>query len=131
MLKYSGINERIVYMLQNKEIFIPDLGKIEADSGFLLLDSTEDKRFFKGKDGVELIASTGDGKVEFVSFGTHTLAAVKSAVAFPVYYPVYPVKTEKRLKEARFSFSIDIPRSCFFTQLSDVLNLRYGQISNY
>ncbi len=94
MLKYSGINERIVYMLQNKEIFIPDLGKIEADSGFLLLDSTEDKRFFKGKDGVELIASTGDGKVEFVSFGTHTLAAVKSAVAFPVYYPVYPVKTE-------------------------------------
>ena len=36
MLKYSGINERIVYMLQNKEIFIPDLGKIEADSGFLL-----------------------------------------------------------------------------------------------
>ena len=25
-----------------------------------------------------------------------------------------PVKTEKRLKEARFSFSIDILRSCFF-----------------
>ncbi|MBS7359864.1 MAG: HAD hydrolase-like protein, partial [Oscillospiraceae bacterium] len=81
-------------MLLNKTLYIPDLGEVGAESGFHLLEKTEDGRFKAGKNGVEFVVSTGDGKVEFVSFGTHSLACVKSAIAYPVYYPVYPVKTE-------------------------------------
>jgi len=77
---------------------IPDLGNFGPDSGFRSLKQTEDGRFFVGKNGVADIAETGDGKVEFVSFGSHSLACVKSAVSFPTYYPVYPVKLEAPLK---------------------------------
>jgi beta-phosphoglucomutase-like phosphatase (HAD superfamily) len=73
---------------------IPDLGSIQAGSGFNALDNTADGRYRLGAHGVEAIVETGDGKVEFISFGSHSLACVKSAVAFPVYYPVYPVKPE-------------------------------------
>ena len=81
-------------MLLDKTINIPDLGLIGPESGFHLLETTEDGKFITGKNGVENIVATGDKKVEFVSFGSHTLAGVKSAIAYPVYYPVYPVKTE-------------------------------------
>ena len=66
-------------MLLDKTLLIPDLGPVGADSGFHLLTQTEDGRFIAGKNGVEFVVATGDGKVEFVSFGTHTLACVKSA----------------------------------------------------
>ena len=81
-------------MLLDKKLYIPDLGEVDATSGFHLLDKTEDGKFIAGKNGVEFVVATGDQKVEFVSFGTHSLACVKSAIAYPVYYPVYPVKTE-------------------------------------
>ena len=81
-------------MLLNKTVHIPDLGDITADSGFHVLENTEDKRFTVGKNGVCDIVATGDQKVEFVSFGDSTLACVKSAIAYPTYYPVLPVKTE-------------------------------------
>ncbi len=81
-------------MLLDKTIIIPDLGPVGPESGFHLLETTEDGKFVTGKNGVENIVATGDKKVEFVSFGSHTLAGVKSAIAYPVYYPVYPVKTE-------------------------------------
>ena len=81
-------------MLLDKTLLIPDLGPVGADSGFHLLEATEDGRFMTGQNGVEFVVATGDGKVEFVSFGTHTLACVKSAIAYPVYYPVAPVKIE-------------------------------------
>ena len=81
-------------MLLDKKLYIPDLGEVDATSGFHLLDKTEDGKFVAGKNGVEFVVATGDQKVEFVSFGTHSLACVKSAIAYPVYYPVYPVKTE-------------------------------------
>ena len=81
-------------MLLDKTLLIPDLGPVGADSGFHLLTQTEDGRFIAGQNGVEFVVATGDGKVEFVSFGTHTLACVKSAIAYPVYYPVAPVQTE-------------------------------------
>ena len=81
-------------MLLNKTVHIPDLGDVTPDSGFHLLEQTEDGRFTTGKNGVCDILATGDKKVEFVSFGDSTLACVKSAIAFPTYYPVLPVRTE-------------------------------------
>jgi len=85
-------------METNKTIHIPDLGTFGADSGFRSLNQTEDGRFLAGKDGVLDIGETGDGKVEFISFGSHSLACVKSAVSFPAYYPVYPVRLDRPLK---------------------------------
>jgi beta-phosphoglucomutase len=85
-------------MLLNKTVHIPDLGDIGKDSGFHVLEKTDDGRFSVGSNGVTDILATGDKKVEFVSFGSHTLACVKSAIAFPVYYPVLPVKTERPVK---------------------------------
>ena len=85
-------------MKLDRNILIPDLGTVGPDSGFNLLSSTEDGRFVTGKNGVVDIVSTGDEKVEFVSFGDSTLACVKSAIAYPVYYPVQPVKLEMPVK---------------------------------
>lgn len=84
-------------MSENK-IFIPNLGYVGVQDGFHILEKTEDGRFVKGKNGVVDIASTGDEKVEFVSFGDSTLACVKSAIAYPVYYPLEPVKLEMPVK---------------------------------
>ena len=85
-------------MENNKVIHIPGLGTFGPDSGFRVLNQTEDGRFFTGKNGVVEIAETGDGKVEFISFAGHSLACVKSAVSFPAYYPVYPVQLDSPLK---------------------------------
>jgi len=85
-------------MSLSKTVHIPDLGNIGPDSGFELLEITSDARYEIGKSGVVDIVATGDKKVEFISFGTHTLACVKSALAYPAYYPVYPVKLERPLK---------------------------------
>ena len=63
-------------MLLDKTIIIPDLGPVGPESGFHLLETTEDGKFVTGKNGVENIVATGDKKVEFVSFGSHTLAGV-------------------------------------------------------
>jgi len=82
----------------SKTIYIPDLGNVGPESGFRILAQTGDGRFLTGKDGVVDIVETGDGKIEFVSFGSHALACVKSAVAMPTYYPVYPVKLEIPVK---------------------------------
>ena len=85
-------------MTISQTIHIPDLGDIAPNSGFRKLHQTEDARFVTGKNGVVDIVETGDGKMEFISFGSHSLACVKSAVAFPTYYPVYPVKLETPVK---------------------------------
>lgn len=85
-------------MLLDKKILIPGLGEVGPDSGFHLYEQTHDGRFVTGKDGVVSVTATGDEKVEFVSFEDKALACVKSAIAYPVYYPVYPVKTEYPLK---------------------------------
>ncbi len=85
-------------MKLDRNILIPDLGTVGPDSGFHLLDKTEDGRFVTGRNGVVDIVSTGDEKVEFVSFGDSSLACVKSAIAYPTYYPVQPVNLEKPVK---------------------------------
>ncbi len=82
----------------DRVINIPDLGRVGPDSGFHLLAQTSDGRFSIGRNGVDTIVSTGDGKVEFVSFGDSSLACVKSSIAYPVYYPVLPVSLERPVK---------------------------------
>jgi beta-phosphoglucomutase len=69
-------------------IFIPDLGVFDETSGLVRLENTSDKRFATGKHGVSLVSSTGDGKVEFVSLETSSLAHVRSALGYSAYYPV-------------------------------------------
>jgi beta-phosphoglucomutase-like phosphatase (HAD superfamily) len=81
-----------------KTIQIPDLGEVGPGSGFVHLGATSDGRYQEGKLGVTDVVATGDKKVEFVSFGTHSLACVKSAIAFPVYYPVFPVSLKRPVK---------------------------------
>ena len=85
-------------MILQKTVHIPDLGDIGPDSGFHVLERTEDARFEVGKNGVVDILATGDQKVEFVSFGDRSLACVKSAIAYPVYYPVLPVELERQVE---------------------------------
>ena len=84
--------------MSDKKILIPNLGYVGTQDGFHILESTEDGRFTTGKNGVVDIVSTGDEKVEFVSFGDSTLACVKSAIAYPVYYPLEPVKLKMPVK---------------------------------
>ena len=77
---------------------IPGLGAVAADAGLLMLPVTSDKRFHIGQDGVMSIYATGDRKVELVSFSTHTLAHVTSALGYPAYYPLHPVELRRPVK---------------------------------
>jgi hypothetical protein len=83
-----------VAMLAN----IPAIGEISSESDMKPLPKCSDGVFEVGKDGVVSIVSTGDGKVEFIAFENRTLAYVKSAMGYPAYYPVHPVKMEKPIK---------------------------------
>lgn len=60
--------------------------------------ATSDGRFAVGRNGVLSVRATGDGKVEFIDFGRHQLALVNSALGYPAYYPVHPVKLELPVK---------------------------------
>ena len=79
-------------------IEIPNLGNVNESDGFVVLPKTSDGVFRVGVAGVESVTATGDGKVEFVGFEDHSLAHVKSAMDYPAYYPVHPVKMEKPIK---------------------------------
>ena len=81
-----------------KRMKFPGLGMIHTDQGFIKLNECSDGHFKTGHDGVEAILSTGDRKVEFIAFKDHTLAYVTSAMGYPAYYPVSPVKMEKPIK---------------------------------
>lgn len=78
-------------------ISLPGLGNLPINTDLHLLHSTSDSKFTTGQNGVRTIIATGDGKVEFVAFEEHTLAFVGSALGYPAYYPVHPVKMEKPL----------------------------------
>jgi beta-phosphoglucomutase len=77
---------------------LPAIGPAPDGAGMTLLESTSDGAFHAGRDGVAAIVATGDGKVEFIGFETHTLAHVKSAMGYPAYYPVHPVRLDKPLR---------------------------------
>ncbi|MHC4445351.1 MAG: HAD family hydrolase [Planctomycetota bacterium] len=77
---------------------IPAIGPITEESGFITLQACSDGVFRVGRDAVKSITATGDRKVEFIAFQDHTLAYVASAMGYPAYYPVHPVKMEKPIK---------------------------------
>jgi beta-phosphoglucomutase-like phosphatase (HAD superfamily) len=79
-------------------VFIPAIGPVVPESGFISLEACSDGAFRVGRDGVESVTATGDRKVEFIAFADRTLAYVKSALGYPAYYPVYPVRIEKPVK---------------------------------
>ncbi len=54
--------------------------------------------FSVGKNGVNQILLSKDKKVEFIFFDSHTIAFVRSALGYPAFYPVLPVKIEKPVK---------------------------------
>jgi beta-phosphoglucomutase-like phosphatase (HAD superfamily) len=65
---------------------------------FIALERTTDGLFRIGANGVRQIVSPKDGKVEFIVFADHTLAYVKSAMGYPAYYPLHPVRIERPVK---------------------------------
>jgi beta-phosphoglucomutase-like phosphatase (HAD superfamily) len=77
---------------------IPDLGPVTTESGCVALEMCGDGRFAVGREGVVSITATGDGKVEFIAFESRTLAYVKSALGYPAYYPVHPVRIERPVR---------------------------------
>ncbi len=77
-----------------KDWQFPELGADASELGLVTLECSSDRRFTVGREGVVAIARTGDGKVEFVGFATHTLALVNSAMGYPAYYPVPSVRLE-------------------------------------
>jgi beta-phosphoglucomutase len=74
------------------------LGPLTKESDFISLKRCTDGRFATGKDGVVSILASGDRKVEFIFFKNHVLAYISSAMGYPAYYPVQPVKIEKPVK---------------------------------
>jgi beta-phosphoglucomutase-like phosphatase (HAD superfamily) len=76
-------------------ITFPDLGTFDTGSGPVPLQATSDGRFAVGCDGVRAIGATGDRKVEFVGFGAHSLAHVRSSLGAPAYYPVSAASLER------------------------------------
>ena len=79
-------------------ITIPNFGTLLPTAGLVSLRASSDGVFTAGKDGVRSISATGDRKVEFIAFESHTLAYVTSALGYPAYYPVHPVAIEKPVK---------------------------------
>ena len=79
-------------------IQIPGLGGVSTATGFVVREKCSGGRFTVGRDGVVSITATGDGKVEFIAFADHTLAYVASAMDYPAYYPVHPVRLDKPVK---------------------------------
>jgi len=74
------------------------LNRIQPGDGLVGRERCFDGVHVPGKDGVESIVATGDGKVEFISYADHIIAYVNSAMGYPAYYPVQPVHIEKPLK---------------------------------
>lgn len=74
---------------------IPGLGTIREGDGFVSLPETSDGAFRVGDGGVHSVTATGDRKVEFVAFAQHSLAHVTSAMGYPAYYPLHPVRIDK------------------------------------
>lgn len=73
---------------------VPELADTGQES-LAALQTSGDGRFQVGRDGVQAIMATGDGKVEFIVFSGHTLACVTSAMGYPAYYPLHPARLQK------------------------------------
>jgi len=76
----------------------PELGTSIESLKLEELQQTSDKRFITGVNGVQAVAKTGDGKVEFIGFADQTMALVNSSMGYPAYYPVHSVEQEDPIK---------------------------------
>lgn len=81
-----------------KETELKNFGAIGTDSALTELEKTSNGAFSSGKDGVNVILSTPDKKVELIGFEDKTLAYVPSAMKYDAYYPVHSVSLEKPVK---------------------------------
>jgi beta-phosphoglucomutase len=79
-------------------MIFPDLGAFGSSDGLIPRDVASDGLHVCEQDGVQHIAATGDGKVEFIGYRDHTLALVNSSLGYPAYYPVRPVSVHQPLK---------------------------------
>ena len=79
-------------------INITNVGTFPDDCGLIELTQTSDQKFKTGENGVKSIVSTGDKKVEFISFDTHCLAYVLSSSGHCAYYPIHPVQLQRPIK---------------------------------
>ncbi len=84
-------------MIEQK-VRIRELGAVGFDSGLVPLDKSSDGVSLVGQDGVISIAATGDRKVEFIAYTDRTLAYVASALGYPAYYPVHPVRIQRPVR---------------------------------
>lgn len=82
----------------SKTFDLVNLGTLTEENGCIELEQCSDGQFTVGKDEVSQIISTGDKKVEFIGFESHTLAFVNSAMDYTAYYPVHDVKMQKPLQ---------------------------------
>jgi beta-phosphoglucomutase-like phosphatase (HAD superfamily) len=80
--------------LQQASVFLPGIGEIAADGGMIAMTECSDGLHRTGKNGVQAVVATGDGKVEFIAFEDRSIAFVKSAMGYPAYYPVHPLDIE-------------------------------------
>jgi beta-phosphoglucomutase-like phosphatase (HAD superfamily) len=77
---------------------LPGLGTADSSQGWRELSACADGVHRAGENGVSRILSTGDGKVELIAWGDHTLAYVKSDMGYPAYYPLRPVNLKQPVK---------------------------------
>ena len=67
-------------------------------AGLIQLDACSDGKGRSGKNGVTGVYGTADGKVEFLRYEDHVMAYVNSAMGYPAYYPVHPVRMDLPVK---------------------------------
>jgi beta-phosphoglucomutase-like phosphatase (HAD superfamily) len=77
---------------------LPGIGVVDLGDGLAPLQVTRDGRFRVGQSGVQAIVATGDRRVEFVAFASHTLAHVRSAMGYPAYYPVHETSLRRPVR---------------------------------
>jgi beta-phosphoglucomutase len=84
--------------MMSQLVHIPNIGSISTDSGFKILAQNADGMFKAGENGVVSICTTGDEKVEFISFADRSLAYVKSEMNYPAYYPIHQTRLKGPVK---------------------------------
>jgi beta-phosphoglucomutase len=84
--------------MMSELVNIPNIGSISTDSGFKILKQNADGMFKTGENGVVSVCTTGDEKVEFISFADRSLAYVKSEMGYPAYYPIHPTRLKGPVK---------------------------------
>jgi beta-phosphoglucomutase len=71
---------------------------LDEISGLDRIMASHDGRFELGRRGVTLVASTKDGKVEFVAWDDRVFAYVKSEMGYPAMYPFHLARIERPLE---------------------------------